>query len=130
MKGFEYVDIIHVPREYNVRAYMLSKLASTGTTNRNKIVIQEVLTEPSVQWHKTQMHVTWHFVHQPLFFLRVMLTCALTNLCHKGTIKGNKNKSCIENTTYVLNYKTLLRFPYTICCLWQHFFRGRVKIVP
>jgi len=49
MKEFEAVEVTHVPREQNTRADILSKLASTRTTNGNKTVIQEVLNEPSVQ---------------------------------------------------------------------------------
>lgn len=44
MKEFEDVEVVHVPREHNARAYILSKLSSTHTTNRNNTVIQEVLT--------------------------------------------------------------------------------------
>jgi len=54
MKEFETVEVTHVPREQNTRADILSKLASTQTVNGNKIVIQEVLNEPSVQRQKTQ----------------------------------------------------------------------------
>jgi ribonuclease HI len=48
MKEFEAVKVTHVPREQNTRADILSKLASTRTTNGNKLVIQEVLREPSI----------------------------------------------------------------------------------
>jgi len=48
IKEFETVEVTHVPREQNTRADILSKLASTRTANGNKIVIQEVLNEPSV----------------------------------------------------------------------------------
>jgi len=56
MKEFDYVDIVHVPREQNARADILSKLASTRTANGNKTVIQEVLTEPNVQRQKARLH--------------------------------------------------------------------------
>jgi hypothetical protein len=49
MKEFETVEVTHVPREQNTRADILSKLASTRTANGNKTVIQEVLSEPSIQ---------------------------------------------------------------------------------
>jgi hypothetical protein len=49
MKEFENVEVIHVPREQNNRADILSKLASTRNANGNKTVIQEVLSEPSIQ---------------------------------------------------------------------------------
>jgi len=55
MKEFNSVDIVHVPREQNARADILSKLASTWTANGNKTVIQEVLTKPSVQRQKTRL---------------------------------------------------------------------------
>jgi hypothetical protein len=55
MKEFEIVEVIHVPREQNALADILSKLASTRTANGNKIVIQEVLNEPSVPRQKTQL---------------------------------------------------------------------------
>jgi len=54
MKEFETIEVIHVPREHNTRADILSKLASTRTANRNKTVIQEVLNEPSIQRQKSQ----------------------------------------------------------------------------
>jgi ribonuclease HI len=54
MKEFETVEVTHVPREQNARAYILSKLASTRTTNRNKTVIQEVLDKPSIQEKEAQ----------------------------------------------------------------------------
>jgi len=47
MKEFDSVEDVHVPYEQNARADILSKLASTRTTNENKTVIQEVLSEPS-----------------------------------------------------------------------------------
>jgi len=56
MKEFEAVEVTHVPREHNTRADILSKLASTRTTNGNKTVIQEVLNEPSVQRQNPQPH--------------------------------------------------------------------------
>ena len=56
MKEFETVEVTHVPREQNTRADILSKLASTRTANGNKIVIQEVLTEPSIRKQKDQTH--------------------------------------------------------------------------
>jgi len=54
MKEFEVVEVTHVPHEQNTRADILSKLASTQTTNGNKTVIQEVFNEPSVQRQKFQ----------------------------------------------------------------------------
>jgi len=43
------------PYEHNMRTDILYKLASTQTTNGNKTVIQEVLTEPSVQRQKARL---------------------------------------------------------------------------
>lgn len=54
MKEFESVEILHVPREHNARAYILSRLVSPRTTNGNKTFIQQVLTEPSVHRHKNK----------------------------------------------------------------------------
>ena len=56
MKEFETVEVTHVPREQNTRADILSKLATTQTASGNKIVIQEVLNEPSIQRQKAQLH--------------------------------------------------------------------------
>jgi ribonuclease HI len=55
MKKFDYVDVVHVPREQNARADILSKLASMQTANGNRTVMQEVLTEPSVQSQKAHL---------------------------------------------------------------------------
>jgi hypothetical protein len=49
MKEFETVEVTHVPREQNTRADILSKLVSTRTANGNKTIIQEALSEPSIQ---------------------------------------------------------------------------------
>jgi ribonuclease HI len=49
IKDFENVEVTHVPHEQNTRADILSKLASTRAANGNKTVIQEVLSEPSIQ---------------------------------------------------------------------------------
>jgi len=56
MKEFETIEVTHVPREQNTQADILSKLASTRTASGNKTVIQEVLSEPSIQRRKTQLH--------------------------------------------------------------------------
>jgi ribonuclease HI len=48
MIEFEIVEVIHVPRQQNVQANILSKLASNRTTSANKTIIQEVLNEPNV----------------------------------------------------------------------------------
>jgi len=56
IKGFETVEVTHVPREQNTRADILSKLARTQIANGNKTVIQEVLNEPSIQRQKIQLH--------------------------------------------------------------------------
>ncbi|GAU44722.1 hypothetical protein TSUD_88060 [Trifolium subterraneum] len=42
-------SLLHVPREHNKRADILSKLASTKRKNGNKSVIQEILSHPSIQ---------------------------------------------------------------------------------
>jgi hypothetical protein len=55
MKEFDSVKVVHVPLEQNARADILSKLASTQTANGNKTVIQEVLSEPSVQRKKASL---------------------------------------------------------------------------
>ncbi|CAJ2636234.1 unnamed protein product [Trifolium pratense] len=46
---FNSVEILHVPREHNKRADILSKLASTKRKGGNKSVIQEVLPRPSIE---------------------------------------------------------------------------------
>lgn len=56
IKEFDSVEVEHVLREINTRENILSKLASTRTTNGNITVIQEVLTEPSVQRQKALLH--------------------------------------------------------------------------
>jgi len=56
MKEFDYVEVVHVPHEQNARLDILSKLASPRVENGNKIVIHEVLTEPSVQREKARLH--------------------------------------------------------------------------
>jgi len=55
MKEFDSVEVVHVPCEQNAREDILSKLASTQMANRNKTVIQEVLSEPSVQRQKARL---------------------------------------------------------------------------
>ena len=49
MAKFTSVEVKHVPREHNVRADILSKLASTKKKGGNKSVIQEVLPRPSIE---------------------------------------------------------------------------------
>jgi len=56
IKEFDSIKVVHVLHERNTRAYILSKLASTRTTNGNRTVIQEVLTEPSNQRQKARLH--------------------------------------------------------------------------
>ncbi|GAU33272.1 hypothetical protein TSUD_279460 [Trifolium subterraneum] len=46
---FDSAEIQHVPREHNKWADILSKLASTKRKNGNKSVIQEILSQPSIQ---------------------------------------------------------------------------------
>ncbi|CAJ2647628.1 unnamed protein product [Trifolium pratense] len=46
---FNFVEILHVPREHNKRADILSKLASTKRKGGNKSVIQEILPRPSIE---------------------------------------------------------------------------------
>jgi len=43
---FSMFDLVHVPRERNSRANMLSKLASSGKGGRQRSVIQETLKSP------------------------------------------------------------------------------------
>lgn len=43
------MEVKHVPREYNVRANILSKLASTKKNGGNKFVIQEIIPQPSIE---------------------------------------------------------------------------------
>jgi len=52
MKEFDSADVVRVPCEQNAGADILFKLASIRTTNGNKIVIQEFLTEPIIQRKK------------------------------------------------------------------------------
>lgn len=49
IKGFERVDIRHIPREDNSREDMLSKLNNGKEKGRLTIVIQQVLCEPSME---------------------------------------------------------------------------------
>ncbi|CAJ2667015.1 unnamed protein product [Trifolium pratense] len=46
---FNSVEILHVPREHNKRADILSKLASTKRKGGNKSVIQEILPRPCIE---------------------------------------------------------------------------------
>ncbi|CAJ2653881.1 unnamed protein product [Trifolium pratense] len=46
---FNSVEILHVPREHNKRADILSKLASTKRKGGSKSVIQEILPRPSIE---------------------------------------------------------------------------------
>ncbi|CAJ2673127.1 unnamed protein product [Trifolium pratense] len=46
---FNSVEILHIPREHNKRADILSKLASTKRKGGNKSVIQEILPRPSIE---------------------------------------------------------------------------------
>ena len=48
-KKFKSVDVQNVPREYNARADIISKLASTKRKGGNKSVIQEIRPRPSIQ---------------------------------------------------------------------------------
>lgn len=49
MPSFEELNLVHVPREQNARADLLSKLASTKKPGNNKSVIQETLNRPSIE---------------------------------------------------------------------------------
>jgi ribonuclease HI len=46
---FDSAEVRHVPRGDNTRADILSKLASTKKKGRNKPVIQEILSRPSIE---------------------------------------------------------------------------------
>lgn len=46
--NFDDFGLIHVPREQNARANLLSKLASTKRLANHRLVIQENLAAPSV----------------------------------------------------------------------------------
>ena len=46
--AFEQVRVEHIPRTDNVRADILSKLASTKLKNRNRSLLQQTLATPSV----------------------------------------------------------------------------------
>ena len=39
-------ELVHVPREQNVRADLLAKLASSGKGGRQRAIIQETLRTP------------------------------------------------------------------------------------
>jgi ribonuclease HI len=54
---FESAEVLHVPREHNTRADILSKLASTKKKGGHKSVIQEVLARPSIEQAPTAMLV-------------------------------------------------------------------------
>jgi len=45
-ESFEVFELVHVPREQNARADLLSKLASSGKGGRQRTVIQETLKTP------------------------------------------------------------------------------------
>ena len=47
IKKFDFYEVHHVPKEENVRADILSKLASTKPKGNNKSLIQETLKTPS-----------------------------------------------------------------------------------
>ena len=49
MKKFDRAEITHVPREQNTHADILLKLASTKKKGRNKSIIQESLSHPSIE---------------------------------------------------------------------------------
>ena len=53
MKKFDRAEISHVPREQNTRADILSKLASTKKKGGNKYVIQESMSQPSIEKYVT-----------------------------------------------------------------------------
>ena len=57
MKKFDRAEITHVPREQNTRADILSKLASTKKKGKNKSVIQESLSRPSIERSMTLLAV-------------------------------------------------------------------------
>jgi len=45
---FSIFDLVHVPKEQNSRANLLSKLASSGKGGRHRFVMQETLKTPRV----------------------------------------------------------------------------------
>ena len=47
MRELEKCAMEHIPREQNSRADLLSKLASTRMVANNRLIIQEVIEEPS-----------------------------------------------------------------------------------
>src|ERR1051325_7603682 len=57
LKGFDRAEIKHVPREQNTRADILSKLASTMKKGGNRSVIQETLTQPSIEKSTTTLNI-------------------------------------------------------------------------
>ena len=49
MKKFDRTEIMHVPREQNMQADILSKLKSTKKKGGKKSVIQESISPPSIE---------------------------------------------------------------------------------
>lgn len=54
---FESFEILHIPREYNPRADVLSKLASTRSFGVNHSFIQNTLRGPSIETPKAMMMI-------------------------------------------------------------------------
>ncbi|XP_057723565.1 uncharacterized protein LOC130939480 [Arachis stenosperma] len=56
---FEEVTVHHVPRERNIRADLLSKLASTKPGEGNRSLIQGMTREPAITLHVTSLGSSW-----------------------------------------------------------------------
>ncbi|XP_072062334.1 uncharacterized protein [Arachis hypogaea] len=56
---FQEVIVLHVPRERNTRADLLSKLASTKPGSGNRSLIQGMVKEPTVALHLTESSPSW-----------------------------------------------------------------------
>jgi len=57
--AFEQVRVEHIPRTDNVKADILSKLASTKLKNRHRSLLQQTLSTPSIT------HTCQNLIHTP-----------------------------------------------------------------
>ncbi|XP_057760093.1 uncharacterized protein LOC130980426 [Arachis stenosperma] len=58
-REFEKISVHHVPRERNMRADLLSKLASTKPRAENRSLTQGLIKEPAVTLHLTKADPSW-----------------------------------------------------------------------
>ncbi|CAJ2646545.1 unnamed protein product [Trifolium pratense] len=92
---FNSVEILHVPREHNKRADILSKLASTKRKGGNKSVIQEILPRPSIE--KPSKVVDVNVIGDK--------DCWMTpvyNFLEHGTLPDDQKQAAIDTADYIL----------------------------